>query len=60
MQDNNVIAYKSRKLKEHERHHVTHDLELACNNTCTKNVATLFDRMKIPINVIQYFLKVPI
>jgi hypothetical protein len=29
MQDNHVISYESRKLKEHKRHHVTHDLELA-------------------------------
>ena len=29
MQDTHVIYYESRKLKEHKRKHVTHDLELA-------------------------------
>ena len=29
MQDNHVICYESRKLKEHERNYATHDLELA-------------------------------
>ena len=29
MQDNQVICYESRKLKEHERNYATHDLELA-------------------------------
>jgi hypothetical protein len=29
MQDNHVVSYESRKLKEHERNYVTHDLELA-------------------------------
>ena len=29
MQDNHVICYESRKLKEHERNYSTHDLELA-------------------------------
>ena len=28
MQDNHVICYESRKLKEHERNYATHDLEL--------------------------------
>jgi hypothetical protein len=28
MQDNNVVCYKSRKLKEHEENYVTNDLEL--------------------------------
>jgi hypothetical protein len=28
IQDNHVISYESRKLKEHEKHYVTHDLEL--------------------------------
>jgi len=28
MRDNHVISYESRKLKEHEIHHVTHELEL--------------------------------
>ena len=28
MQDNLVICYESRKLKEHERNYATHDLEL--------------------------------
>jgi hypothetical protein len=29
MQDNHVVSYESKKLKEHERNYVTHDLELA-------------------------------
>ena len=29
MQDNQVICYESRKLKEHEKNYATHDLELA-------------------------------
>ena len=29
MQDNNVICYESRRLKEHEKNDATHDLELA-------------------------------
>ena len=29
MQSGNVIVYASRKLKPHEQHHPTHDLELA-------------------------------
>ena len=29
MQDNHVICYKSRELKEHEKNYATHDLELA-------------------------------
>jgi hypothetical protein len=28
MQDGHVVSYESRKLKEHERNYVTHDLEL--------------------------------
>ena len=28
MQDNHIIEYESRNLKENEIHHVTHDLEL--------------------------------
>ena len=28
-QNGQVMCYKSRKLKEHERHYATHDLELA-------------------------------
>ena len=29
MQDNHVLCYESRKLKEHEKKYATHDLELA-------------------------------
>ena len=29
MQDNHVICYESRKLKEHEKNYATHDLEFA-------------------------------
>jgi len=29
MQDNHVICYESRKLKEHEKNYATHDIELA-------------------------------
>ena len=29
MQDNHVICYESRKLKDHEKKYSTHDLELA-------------------------------
>ena len=29
MQDNHVICYESRKLKEHEKNYATHDSELA-------------------------------
>ena len=29
IQDNHVVCYESRKLKEHEKDYVTHDLELA-------------------------------
>ena len=29
LQDNYVVAYESRKLKDHEKNYVTHDLELA-------------------------------
>ena len=29
MQDNHVVCYESRKLKEHEKNCATHDLELA-------------------------------
>ena len=29
MQENHMICYESRKLKEHERNYATHDLELA-------------------------------
>ena len=29
IQDNNMICYESRKLKEHEKNYATHDLELA-------------------------------
>ena len=28
MQDNHVVCYESRKLKEHEKNYATHDLEL--------------------------------
>ena len=28
MQDNQVVSYKSRKLKEHEKNYATHDIEL--------------------------------
>ena len=28
MQDNHVICYESRKLKEHEKNYATHDVEL--------------------------------
>jgi len=28
MQDNHVVIYESRKLKEHEKNYATHDLEL--------------------------------
>ena len=28
MQDNHVICYESRKLKDHEKNHATHDLRL--------------------------------
>ena len=28
MQDNHAVCYESRKLKEHEKKYVTHDLEL--------------------------------
>ena len=28
MQDNHVICYESRKLKQHEKNYATHDLEL--------------------------------
>ena len=28
IQDNHVICYESRKLKEHEKNYATHDLEL--------------------------------
>ena len=28
MQDNHVVCYESRKLKEHENNYATHDLEL--------------------------------
>ena len=28
MQDNHVVCYESRKLKEHEKNYDTHDLEL--------------------------------
>jgi hypothetical protein len=59
MQVNHVISYESRKCKEHGRHNVTHDLELH-DNTCTKDVVTLFDRMKISINVSQHCFKIPI
>ena len=29
MQDNHVVSYESRKLKDHEKNYATHDLELA-------------------------------
>ena len=29
MQDNHVVCYESRKLKEHEKNYATHDLQLA-------------------------------
>jgi hypothetical protein len=29
MQYNHMVSYESKKLKEHERNYVTHDLELA-------------------------------
>jgi hypothetical protein len=29
MQDNHMVSYESKKLKENERNYVTHDLELA-------------------------------
>ena len=29
LQENHVVAYESRKLKEHEKNYATHDLELA-------------------------------
>ena len=29
MQDNHVVCYESRKLKDHEKNYATHDLELA-------------------------------
>ena len=29
MQDNHMVCYESRKLKEHEKNYATHDLELA-------------------------------
>ena len=29
MQDNHVVCYESRRLKDHEKNYATHDLELA-------------------------------
>jgi len=29
MQEGTMVAYESRKLKDHEKHYATHDLELA-------------------------------
>ena len=29
MQDNHMVCYESRKLKEHEKNYATHDIELA-------------------------------
>ena len=29
MQDNHVVCYESKKLKDHEKNYATHDLELA-------------------------------
>ena len=29
MQDNHMVCYESRKLKEHEKNYANHDLELA-------------------------------
>ena len=29
MQDNHVVCYESRKLKDHDKNYATHDLELA-------------------------------
>jgi hypothetical protein len=40
-QKDHVVCYESKKLKEHERNYATHDLELANNCTCIKNVETL-------------------
>ena len=41
MQYGHVVWYESRKLKEHEKNYVSHDLELETKNSCTLDVETL-------------------
>lgn len=41
MQEGYVVCYELRKLNEHEKNYVTHDLELAVNSAQFKNVEAL-------------------
>ena len=47
MQDNHVICYESRKLKEHEKNYATHDLELVAIVHALKLVEELLDGKNI-------------
>ena len=47
MQDNHVICYNSRKLKEHEKNYATHDLELAAILHALKMCEALLDGKNI-------------
>ena len=47
LQDNRLICYESRKLKEHEKNYATHDLELAAIVHALKLVEELLDGKNI-------------
>jgi hypothetical protein len=47
MEDGGVIAYVSRKLKQHEELYATHDLELAICNASSKALEALSSGVKL-------------
>ena len=46
-QNGHINFYESRNIKEHEKNYATHDLELAENGACIKDVQTLFNGKEI-------------
>ena len=57
MQDNHVICYESRKLKEHEKKYATHDLELAAIENALNMWRHYLMGIKFEIRTDHYGLK---
>ena len=57
MQDNHVIYYKSRKLKDHEKNYVTHDSELVAIVHALKMWRNYLTRRKFDPRTDHYGLK---
>jgi len=53
-----VIRYESKKLNEHEKRYVTHDLEIITHCTCLEDMETLFSWKKVCIDDIPLWNKV--